>query len=293
MILVTGNLELERVFRCERLPEPCSCACSSVAPQIGGSGGSLALAICRAGCEVALAAAVGDDSDARLLRGLASETGLKMVLSVYRDAPTGSSAVFLDDAGRYFRSEAMAANALFEVGEDVGRLMDGVGLLLCASDGNARSTEALMRLARSRRVGVALFVSGTDVGPSLKILAPLADLLILSDNDFSEIVRGADLSGMGDFTGEQLHLLPDAKLNALCRVSISGDAAILLGARGVFVSRRDGSHKLVGGEGVTIGRGARRLVTETFAGRLCAEIFRGADLLSAVRASVSSLKPVQ
>jgi len=293
MILVVGSLLLNRTYRCERLPSECGCARAAVSTEVGGCGGAVALAAVKAGADAVLAAAVGDDVDARLLRSLVSESGLRTMLSVCPDAPTGSSATFADDSDRYYRAEAHAANALFEAGPDVARALEGADLLVVTCDANALAAERLMKLASSRGIGTVLFAPESANVAALKILVPLADLVVVSDAGFSEIVRSHNALGTGDFADEQLHALTDAKIGQLCRAALKGDIAIMMGARGVFVSQRDGSHKLVGADGRHIGGNARLTATEKFVGRLSAEIERGQGLVSAVRKALSESDPAR
>jgi sugar/nucleoside kinase (ribokinase family) len=288
MILVVGNLSLERVYRCESLPQTSSGVISVSSIRIGGSGGMIAMAAKKAGADVTLAATVGDDSDSRILRGLISGAGLNATLSVCRDAPTGSSAAFVDDNGGFFRAEAPAVNTLFEAGPDVERLMEGADLIVASCDANARSIDKLVKLARARKIGAILFVPEVRSGAGLGLLAPQADLVVTSDDGFSEIVRAQNPSGMGDFAGEQLHALSDARTGELCRATLKGDVALMMGERGVFVSQRDGSHRLVNMEGRAVGRGARHDATEAFVGCLCAEIAQNRNLVSAVRNALAS-----
>ncbi len=69
--------------------------------QIGALGGIEALAARRAGAEVALFAAVGDDADASALRRLLSQNGIEAVLQTVPDAPSGSSASIIADDGAF------------------------------------------------------------------------------------------------------------------------------------------------------------------------------------------------
>ena len=292
MLLVAGSLTIDRIYRCERMPEEGGTVCGSASVHVGGYGGIEALAALRSGAKARLAAAIGDDEDGRLLRNLLSQHGLSgSALSVCADAPTGSSSTLLDDSGYYWRVDALAANALFEAGPEVEQQLDSAKMLLCQCDANPRSVHRLMSAARARRIPTVLHAAPARP-EALKMLAPLADVVVADENGFSDLVRLFHPSGLGDFTGEQIHALSDVRLGEMCRATVAGDLVILLGARGAFVSERDGSHKLVGDATGPVSRSYYCCAQETFVGALCARILDGDALKQAVRyAIVASSMP--
>jgi ribokinase len=281
VLLVAGSLAIDRLYRCAELPEAGGSAMGAANVSVGGQAGITALAAKRSGAEVGVAAAVGDDVDGRMLRVLLARSGLNAFLTATKGAPTGSSATLCDDSGRFWCVDALAANALFEFGPDGERLLEKTRLLLCHCDANPRALYRLMSKARERGIGTILHAAPPRP-EILKTLVPLADLVISGIEGFSELVRLFQPSGYGDFTGEQIHALSDTKLDALCRATTESDMVVLMGARGVFVSERDGSHRLVGGMAHAV-KSSVYCARETFIGALCARLLEGEPLKPAVR----------
>lgn len=281
MLLVAGSLAIDRLYRCAELPEAGGSAMGAATVNVGGQAGISALAAKRSGAAVGIAASVGDDVDGKVLRVLLARNGLDAFLTATKGAPTGSCATLADDSGRHWRVDALAANALFEFGPGSERLLEKTRLLVCHCDANPRALHRLMSKARERGIGTIL--NALPPRPEiLKTLAPLADLVICGIDGFSELVRLFQPSGYGDFTGEQIHALSDAKLDALCRATSESDMVVLMGARGAFVSERDGSHRLVGGIAHAVNPSVY-CARETFIGALCARLLEGEPLKPAVR----------
>jgi ribokinase len=281
MLLVAGSLAIDRVYRCAELPEGGGPAAGSCQACVGGSGGVTALAARRSGAAAAVAAAVGDDVDGKVLRVLLARSGVEAYLSATKGVPTGNSATFIEDSGRHLRVDASAANALFEMTPELSRVLEKTQLLLCDCSTNSRALAKLMGKARELGVGTIL-----DVAPPrpevVKILAPLANLVVTGVDGFSELVRLFHPSGLGDFTGEQIHALSDAKLDALCRATLECDVVVMMGLRGAFVSEKAGGFRLVGDPKRSIDTSVCR-ARETFVGALAARLADGDALRSAVR----------
>jgi ribokinase len=255
--------------------------------QIGSLGGIEALAALRSGADVMLLAAVGDDADGRVLRDLLHQHGLDARLETCADAPTGSGATFLDDAGAHAHVCALAANALLDAGEEAMRLLESATLLLCQCEANPRASGLLMARARERGLRSVLH-AGPMRPDAMRVLAPNADLVVTGDRGLSELVRIFNPSGLGDFTGEQIHGLSDARLHELCRATLPCDIVVLLGARGAFMSSKDGAFKLQGDARASVSRPALRCAEETFVGALCARLHDGESLLHAVRFAITA-----
>lgn len=281
MLLVAGTLTVDRLFRCAQLPEREGTCRGATSLHIGGLAGIEALAALRSGVKVMLAASVGDDDDAKLVRSLLQRHGVPATLSVCPNAPTGSSATFLDDSGRYLRVDANAANALFEAGAEVEQLLDGTRMLLCQCDGNPRAIHRLFTMARDRHIRTVLHACPPRP-EVLRVLLPMSDLVIVDTDGFSEIMRVTDAQGWGDFSGSQLHALSDARLDALCRGVVGSDIVLMMGARGAFVSEGSGDYRLIGG-GMQSGGLDFCCAEETFVGALCARLYDGDGLFQAVQ----------
>ncbi len=277
LILVAGSLALDRVQHCVLLPEEGGDVPASATIEIGALGGMEALAARRAGAAVEIAAAVGDDPDARALGTLLARSGIAAHLARHEGCPTGTAATIAADDGRYLRATAAAANALFEAGEELLRLLDRADILLAQCEANPRATQKLLAAARERRVRTILHAAPAR-GEALKVLAPLADLTIAGGAALALLASQEPSAGFADFSESALHALPDAKLAALCTACLPGSAVIDLGPRGAFVSEREAGFRLVTGPATFVAGPCRAAV---FAGSLAAELDAGGGLRGA------------
>lgn len=112
-VVVVGSINVDLVLRVDRLPAPGETVTGGTFEQNGGGkGANQAVAAARAGAEVRLVGAVGDDEmGARALAELCDE-GID-VTSVVRltDAPTGLAVVVVDAEGENQIAVASGANA--------------------------------------------------------------------------------------------------------------------------------------------------------------------------------------
>lgn len=99
-VAVVGSVNLDLVASCPRLPragETVSAGSFNRYP--GGKGANQALAARRAGADVALVAAVGDDPEADSALALLSADGVDLSRLVITDSPTGLALIAVDSAG--------------------------------------------------------------------------------------------------------------------------------------------------------------------------------------------------
>ncbi len=123
---------------------------------------------------------------------------------------------------------------------------------------------------------------------ALSVLAPLADLIICSPDALCAITRmnGGPEWQEGMDEGH-IHALPDARLHQLCRC-VSGDLVVLLGARGAFLSTREGQFRLLGDVRAPTTLHGLRCADEAFVGALCAALDTEGELNAAVRIAVTA-----
>jgi sugar/nucleoside kinase (ribokinase family) len=144
-------------------------------------------------------------------------------------------------------------------------------------------------MASAHARGVRTVLHASPPRPeAVRPLAPLADVLVTDAAGMDALVRAIQPPGFGDFTGGQIHGMPDGKLAALCHALSGGDCVLLLGARGVFVSERGGDYKLIPHPGSTIFHVPPRCHDECFVGVLCARLDAGDALREAVRTALDA-----
>ncbi|HSJ35445.1 MAG TPA: ribokinase [Acidimicrobiia bacterium] len=100
-VAVVGSVNLDLVASCPRLPRPGETVSAvSFDRYPGGKGANQALAARRAGADVTLVAAVGDDPEADSALALLSADGLDLSrLVIITDSPTGLALIAVDAAG--------------------------------------------------------------------------------------------------------------------------------------------------------------------------------------------------
>ncbi|MCM0020032.1 MAG: ribokinase [Tagaea sp.] len=185
MIVVFGSINVDFVTRVARLPgegETVAGGDYSVLP--GGKGANQALAARRAGAEVALAGAVGEDAFAALaLAGLdAAGVDLSGVRRVA--APTGAAFVAVDDAGRNQIVVASGANAHARAG-GIEFPPRRPGILLVQRETTETEILAALRLARAQ--GWRTVVNAAPSAGFPAAMLALADYLIANEHEIADV----------------------------------------------------------------------------------------------------------
>jgi len=132
MIVVFGSVNLDLVARVERLPRPGeTLAGNAFAMLPGGKGANQALAARRAGADVTLVAAVGDDAFAAPALALLRADGVAVAAAPCAGTPTGIAMIHVDAAGENAITVVPGANGRLDaaaLADD--RLRPGTTLLL-------------------------------------------------------------------------------------------------------------------------------------------------------------------
>ncbi|MHA0288116.1 PfkB family carbohydrate kinase [Mycobacterium sp. C3-094] len=111
-ICVVGSVNADLTFTVEALPEPGETVlASSLATSPGGKGGNQAVAAARAGAEVRLVAALGDDAAAGELRAHLGRNGVDLRAVTEVPGPSGSAAILVDAGAENCIVVAPGANA--------------------------------------------------------------------------------------------------------------------------------------------------------------------------------------
>ena len=118
-VVVVGSLNLDLVARAARLPGPGETVNGSTFAEVpGGKGLNQAVAAARAGAQVAMVGAVGDDNAGTVLRSVLHDDGIDAVgLSVVEGVPTGRALIGVDDAAENSIIVVPGANAHVTLGE--------------------------------------------------------------------------------------------------------------------------------------------------------------------------------
>lgn len=270
MITVFGSISLDHIGAVTRFPTPGETVVGhsfSTAP--GGKGANQALAARRAGAQVRLIGAVGNDTVARSSLELLQAAGVD--LAAVRVAPghTGIAMVSVDASGE--NSIAVFAGANGSIGaSDVDRELALIGhsdiVLLQQEIPQAANARAL-QLAKER--GAVTILNTAPLLADTAKLAPLAGILVANESEFC-LLAGCDPAGL-DLAMTDWHSL-HAQIVIVTR-----------GAKGAVVQWAGRRYQAIAEPIVvtdTVGAG------DTFCGYLAAGLEQGLEIPAAVQRAV-------
>ena len=283
MITVIGSVNMDLIATTPRLPEPGETVTGtdfSTAP--GGKGANQALAARRAGAEVRMAGAVGEDAFAAEALALLDEAGADLGAVRHLPGPTGTALILVGGDGENMIAVIPAASGKVTAQDAeaaVARMQAGDTLLL-QMEIPEDAVEAALSAARAGSVTSILNIA--PLSDAVARLAPRADIVIANETEF------ARLSGKPAETPSVVR----AELAALH--ARTGQCMIVtLGGDGVLWAR-DGTVEHVEALQIrpvdTVGAG------DTFCGYLAQGLDSGMDFSAAVRraavaGALACLKP--
>lgn len=187
-ITVVGSVNLDLVASVERLPRPGETVTSAgLARYPGGKGANQALAARRAGADVRLVAAVGNDTEAALALALLDDAGVDLSHVRVSEAPTGTALIAVEESGENQIIVSPGANHALEPGAvEVG----DADLVLCQLEVPMGIVEA------AARATTGMFC--LNPAPALPVpdfVLERADLLIVNESERDTLADS--LSGVG------------------------------------------------------------------------------------------------
>jgi len=185
-VCVVGSVNIDIGFDVDTLPRPGETALAGpLRSTPGGKGGNQAVAAARAGADVQLVGAVGDDSAAAQLREHLHDNGVGTDGLITVPGRSGTAAIVVDSAGENFIVVAPGANGelTLDSAESRRAIADCDVLLLQLEIPIATATVAA-REARSAGVTVILNASpsGGDAD-ELAQLAEVTDVLVVNETE--------------------------------------------------------------------------------------------------------------
>ena len=192
MIIVFGSLNADFVFTVETLARPGETVLASdLNIMAGGKGGNQALAAAKAGGDVRMVGAVGQDGNADIaLSGLRqAEVDLSSLASVER--PTGMATIMVDQAGENSIAVFPGANDAAHADQVSDEQLTADTTLLLQMEVPRPQIEALIHRARARSVRTILNLAPAGK-TALSALRSL-DILIVNETEFAMVASLLEL----------------------------------------------------------------------------------------------------
>lgn len=194
MIHVIGSINLDLVARVARLPAPGeTVAGSAFATPPGGKGANQALAARRAGAEVCMTGAVGNDAFADEATILLREAGVALSGVRRADAATGIASILVADGGENVIAVVPGANGAVSPADAASAKVSAGDFVLLQNEIPLAAVEAAMVAARAAGAFCLLNVAPFDAG--IAALAPQADIVIANETEFDLLAAQMKLEG--------------------------------------------------------------------------------------------------
>ena len=189
MIVIFGSINVDLTVPVQRLPQPGETVLGGEYALLpGGKGANQALAALRAGAEVVLAGAVGDDSFAGVALDLLRREGVDTRLVQVVQQPTGCAAITVSNDGENTIAVAPGANAKARSDQVPDDLLGANTTLVSQMEVPPKETALLIRRLRARG-GLSVL----NLAPALPIDAGLVgEIDILVANEGEAAATGLD-----------------------------------------------------------------------------------------------------
>ena len=270
MITVFGSINMDLVATTPRLPKPGeTVAGTGFATAAGGKGANQALAARRAGADVRMVGAVGQDEFAGPALDLLDKAGTDLAAVARVDGPTGTALILVGGDGENMIAVVPAANGTVsteQAEKAVGDMKSG-DILMLQQEVPATSVKAALNAARAKGVRTVLNIA--PLIAQTTELAALADIVIANETEFERLVGRDNLTAS---EREQILIEMHGKTGQILIVTLGGDGVIA--AEGGALHRTKGL-KIEPVD--TVGAG------DTFCGYLAASLDAGLGFDEALR----------
>ncbi len=262
--MVVGAVNVDLVVEAPRLPGPGQTVVGAgVRTSGGGKGANAAVAAARAGAQVALVGAVGDDAHGAGALDELRAAGIDVAgVAVLPGVATGVALIVVDPVGE--NQIAVGAGANARVGELPDGVLDGAGCVLVSTEVPDDAVRAAVRAAVA--AGVPCVLNPAPVTSAVRELVGTAVVLTPNRSELADLAGGSG---------------PDRAV--ALRARHGAPVVVTLGREGALVV--DGPPELIGAPPVpvvdTTGAG------DAFNGVLAAQLADGVPLAEAVRAAVA------
>lgn len=182
-MVVVGSVNMDLHFDVAALPGPGETVLASqLHHRPGGKGGNQAVAAARAGADVTMVAAVGDDAGGRALLDHLSASGVDVGAVVTLPVPSGTAAVLVGRSAENMIVVAPGANAHLTM--DSARVRD----VVAAADVLLVQLEipvptALAAARQARESGVTVVLNASPAIDDLGELAAVCDVVVVNETE--------------------------------------------------------------------------------------------------------------
>ncbi len=281
MITVIGSINLDLIGNVDRLPAPGETVPGDhfvTAP--GGKGANQALAARRAGAQVQMVGAVGDDAFATEALELLNEAGVDLSAVRESKAATGIALILVGNDGENMIAVIPGANGTVLPGDAEAAVIEPGDVMLLQHEVPRETVEA--SLVAARQAGAVSILNTAPWRNGWVRLMEQADIVVANETEFDLAAKGLDLAGA-------------SREEAMTRFVVKTGRTIVvtLGADGVVAATPDGLLRAAAPKITpvdTVGAG------DTFCGYLAASLADGMALQDAIAraakaGSLACLKP--
>jgi len=267
MITVFGSINVDLVCQVAKSPMPGETVMGSDYRLIpGGKGANQALAARRAGAEVKLVGAIGDDDIAAAALTELEPAGVDLSSVARRHGTTGIAIITVDEKGENTIVVSPGANASAEAGQVAPDAFSAGDTLLLQME--VPFAESMKVAARASEAGARVVLSVAPFTPLTPAELGPTSIVIVNEHEAADFARYFGLAARGD----------QAVVTALAR-RLDRTVIATLGPEGAVASGPDGLIKV---PAIPVTPVDTTGAGDTFAGVLAAFLDEGADLATAM-----------
>jgi ribokinase len=223
MVVVFGSINLDLVAGVQRLPRPGeTLTARAFGSSPGGKGANQALAARRAGAQVALYGAVGNDNFADAALALLRHDHVDVTGVRIAAAPTGVALIHLDEVGENSITLVPGANALITDDWVPQTALRSGNTVVMQLEVPLASVAALAR--RARDGGARVVLNAAPAMALTPVLAADVDVLVVNQHEAAMLAAASHLAE------------PPAQFAAAWATRFGGAAVVTLGADGLVAA---------------------------------------------------------